>query len=47
MPDTHESAVVAGGDLLTVTDLMARTDFDWCSKCGGCAIRKLTEFQLS
>lgn len=25
----------------------ARTDFDWCSKCGGRAIRGLTDSQLS
>ncbi|MEU8507447.1 hypothetical protein AB0C40_22500 [Streptomyces brevispora] len=45
--NAHERAVVAGDDLLTVTDLMARTDFDWCSKCGGCAIPGLTDSQLS
>lgn len=44
MPGAHERAVVVAGDLLTATDLVARTDFDWCGKCGGCAIRRLTEF---
>ncbi|MFF7880679.1 hypothetical protein ACH40F_09675 [Streptomyces sp. NPDC020794] len=43
----HERAVVAGDDLLTVADLMARTDFDWCSKCGGYAMRRLSDTQLS
>jgi hypothetical protein len=43
----HERAVVAGDDLLTVADLMARTDFDWCSKCGGYAMRRLSDSQLS
>ncbi|MGW0844603.1 hypothetical protein ACWD26_31600 [Streptomyces sp. NPDC002787] len=43
----RERAVVAGDELLTVADLMARTDFDWCSKCGGYAIRRLTDSQLS
>ncbi|WP_406135323.1 hypothetical protein [Streptomyces sp. NBC_01089] len=43
----HERAVVAGDDLLTVADLMARTDLDWCSKCGGYAIRRLSDTQLS
>lgn len=43
----HERAVVASDDLLNVADLMARTDFDWCSKCGGYALRRLTDSQLS
>jgi hypothetical protein len=43
----HERAVVAGDDLLTIADLMARADFDWCSKCGGYAIRRLSDSQLS
>ncbi|MGW9120338.1 hypothetical protein ACWGRV_27630 [Streptomyces sp. NPDC055663] len=43
----HERAVVPGGDLLAVADLMARTDSDWCSKCGGYALRRLTDSQLS
>ncbi|WP_307534538.1 hypothetical protein [Streptomyces sp. V3I8] len=43
----HERAVVASDDLLTVADLMARTDFDWCSKCGGYALRRLTDSQQS
>ncbi|MFG2883440.1 hypothetical protein ACGFYV_14250 [Streptomyces sp. NPDC048297] len=43
----HERAVVAGDDLLTVADLMARADFDWCSKCGGYAMRRLSDTQLS
>ncbi|MFI9389568.1 hypothetical protein ACIG53_01685 [Streptomyces bauhiniae] len=43
----HERAVVAGDDLLTVADLMERTDFDWCSKGGGYAMRRLSDTQLS
>lgn len=43
----HEREVVAGDDLLTVADLMARTDSDWCSKCGGYAMRRLSDSQLS
>jgi hypothetical protein len=43
----HERAVVAGYDLLTVADLVARTDFDWCSKCGGYAMRRLNDSQLA
>ncbi|MFC9856155.1 MULTISPECIES: hypothetical protein [unclassified Streptomyces] len=43
----HSAAVVRGDDLLAVADLMARTDFDWCSKCGGYALRRLTDTQLS
>jgi hypothetical protein len=43
----HERAVVASDDLLTVADLIARTDFDWCSKCGGYALRRLTDSQQS
>ncbi|WP_371096469.1 hypothetical protein [Streptomyces sanglieri] len=41
------AAVVRGDDLLAVADLMARTDSDWCSKCGGYALRRLTDSQLS
>ncbi|MFJ9582677.1 hypothetical protein [Streptomyces acidicola] len=26
---------------------MARTDFDWCSKCGGYAMRRLSDSQRS
>ncbi|MFG3019295.1 hypothetical protein ACGFZQ_12220 [Streptomyces sp. NPDC048254] len=43
----HERAVGADDDLLTVADLVARTDFDWCSKCGGYAMRRLSDTQLS
>ncbi|MCC9710684.1 hypothetical protein E4N62_38870 [Streptomyces sp. MNU76] len=43
----HERAVVTDDDLLTIVELMARTDFDWCSKCGGYAIRRLSDSQLS
>ncbi|MFJ8449821.1 hypothetical protein [[Kitasatospora] papulosa] len=43
----HSAAVVRGDDLLAVADLMARTDSDWCSTCGGYALRGLTDTQLS
>ncbi|MET7716284.1 hypothetical protein [Streptomyces sp. NPDC005407] len=43
----HERAVVGDDDLLTIAELMARTDFDWCSECGGYAIRRLSDSQLS
>ncbi|MCY0950657.1 hypothetical protein [Streptomyces sp. H27-S2] len=36
-----------GDDLLSVSDLLARDDWDWCSKCGGYAARRLTDTQLS
>ncbi|MFD5205323.1 hypothetical protein ACFWNF_00030 [Streptomyces anulatus] len=38
---------MASDDLFTVADLMARTDFDRCSKCGGYAMRRLSDTQLS
>ncbi|MFJ3435365.1 hypothetical protein ACIPMU_17605 [Streptomyces cyaneofuscatus] len=44
---TRERGVVDDDDLLTVTDLVVRDDFDWCSKCGGYAMRRLTDLQLS
>ncbi|MFJ9977912.1 hypothetical protein [Streptomyces cyaneofuscatus] len=44
---TRERGVDDDDDLLTVTDLVGRDDFDWCSKCGGYAMRRLTDLQLS
>lgn len=44
---TRERGVAANDDLLTVADLLARDDFDWCSKCGGYAVRRLTDTQVS
>ncbi|MFD3970004.1 hypothetical protein [Streptomyces cyaneofuscatus] len=44
---TRERGVVHHDDLLRVTDLLTRDDFDWCSKCGGYAMRRLTDLQLS
>ncbi len=38
-------ALDPGYDLLTIADLI-RGDHDWCSKCGGYAIRRLNEVQL-
>ncbi|MGW7441959.1 hypothetical protein [Kitasatospora sp. NPDC054795] len=43
----RERGVVADDDLLTIADLLGDTKFDWCSKCGGYAIRRLTDTQLS
>ncbi|MFD4628537.1 hypothetical protein ACFVYR_01345 [Streptomyces sp. NPDC058284] len=43
----RERGVAANDDLLTVTDLLARDDFDWCGKCGGYAVRRLTDSQVS
>lgn len=44
---THERGVVASDDLLTVADLLSDKDFDWCSKCWGYAIRRLSDVQLA
>ncbi|MEV6423657.1 hypothetical protein [Streptomyces sp. NPDC051662] len=44
---SRERGVVDGDDLLAVSDLVVRDDFDWCSKCGGYAVRRLTDTQLS
>ncbi|MFG3056260.1 hypothetical protein ACGFZP_35620 [Kitasatospora sp. NPDC048239] len=46
-PHSRERGVVAGDDLLTVTDLLDNDEYDWCSKCQGYAIRRLTDTQLS
>jgi hypothetical protein len=35
-----------GDDLLTVADLLRRRDFDWCSTCGGYAVRRLSDSQF-
>ncbi|RAJ32045.1 hypothetical protein K353_05921 [Kitasatospora sp. SolWspMP-SS2h] len=43
----RERGVTADDDLLTVADLLGDTKFDWCSKCGGYAIRRLTDTQLA
>lgn len=42
-----ERGVAASDDLVTIVDLLARDDFDWCSKCAGYAVRRLTDTQLS
>ncbi|MFJ9339893.1 hypothetical protein ACIRP0_11455 [Streptomyces sp. NPDC101733] len=34
-------------DLLSVSELLARDDWDWCSKCGGYSAHRLTDTQLS
>ncbi|MFG2488080.1 hypothetical protein ACGFSI_35715 [Streptomyces virginiae] len=44
---TRDRGLAASDDLLTVADLLARNDWDWCSKCGGYAVRRLTDTQLS
>ena len=33
-------------DILTVADLLQEPDRDWCSKCGGYAVRRLTQTQV-
>ncbi|MFF2954921.1 hypothetical protein ACFVVU_26680 [Kitasatospora sp. NPDC057965] len=43
----RERGVVADDDLLTIADLLGDTKFDWCSKCEGFAIRRLTDTQLA
>ncbi|MFB7947843.1 hypothetical protein ACFC6L_23345 [Kitasatospora phosalacinea] len=43
----RERGVQKDDDLLRVADLLARSDFDWCSKCHGYAIRRFTDTQLS
>ncbi|MFF2546227.1 hypothetical protein ACFVUY_27160 [Kitasatospora sp. NPDC058063] len=43
----RERGVIADDDLLTIADLLGDTKFDWCSKCGGYAIRRLTDTQLA
>ncbi|WP_404868349.1 hypothetical protein ACI1MP_09650 [Kitasatospora griseola] len=43
----RERGVQQDDDLLRVADLLARSDFDWCSKCQGYAIRRFTDTQLS
>lgn len=35
-----------GNDLLAVADLVRKKDHDWCSRCGGYAVRRLNEVQL-
>ncbi|SPT60099.1 hypothetical protein [Actinomadura madurae] len=42
----HGRDVTEYDDLLTAADLLRREDFDWCSKCGGYAVRRLTDVQL-
>lgn len=44
---TRDRGLAHGDDLLSVSDLLARDDWDWCSKCGGYAARRLTDTQLS
>ncbi|MFJ4005097.1 hypothetical protein ACIPWL_16850 [Streptomyces sp. NPDC090023] len=44
---TRERGVVADDDLLTVADLLDGQDFDWCGRCSGYAVRRLTDVQLA
>ncbi|MEU4585868.1 hypothetical protein AB0F92_27885 [Kitasatospora aureofaciens] len=46
-PHSRERGVVADDDLLTVADLLDNDDYDWCSKCQGYAVRRLSDTQLS
>ncbi|KAA0938712.1 hypothetical protein [Streptomyces apricus] len=43
----RERGVAANDDLLAIADLLARGDFDWCGKCGGYAVRRPTDTQVS
>ncbi|MFF2954937.1 hypothetical protein ACFVVU_26760 [Kitasatospora sp. NPDC057965] len=46
---SNERGVADDDDLLVSTELLGRDDLDyhWCSKCGGYAVRRLTDTQLS
>ncbi|MFJ6755837.1 hypothetical protein ACIQNK_12555 [Streptomyces sp. NPDC091273] len=44
---TRDRGLAHSDDLLSVSDLLARDDWDWCSKCGGYSARRLTDTQLS
>ncbi|WP_371519689.1 hypothetical protein [Kitasatospora sp. NBC_01300] len=44
---SRERGVVAGDDVLTVADLLDDGGYDWCSKCQGYAVRRLTDTELS
>jgi hypothetical protein len=39
--------VGANHDLFTLADLVRKPDLDWCSKCGGYAVRRLNDAQLT
>ncbi|MFF1506737.1 hypothetical protein [Streptomyces sp. NPDC058326] len=43
----RDRGLARSDDLLSVSDLLARDDWDWCSKCGGYSARRLTDTQLS
>ncbi|MGW9369290.1 hypothetical protein ACWGVR_04635 [Streptomyces xanthophaeus] len=44
---TRDRGLAHDDDLLSVSELLARDDWDWCSKCGGYSVRRLTDTQLS
>ncbi len=44
---TRDRGLAQSDDLLSVSDLPVRDDWDWCSKCGGYSARRLTDTQLS
>ncbi|MFC9387796.1 hypothetical protein [Streptomyces venezuelae] len=44
---TRDRGLAQSDDLLRVSDLLARDDWDWCSNCGGYSARRLTDTQLS
>ncbi|MFJ2895268.1 hypothetical protein ACIO87_10335 [Streptomyces sp. NPDC087218] len=44
---TRDRGLAYSDDLLSVSALLARDDWDWCSKCGGYSARRLTGTQLS
>jgi hypothetical protein len=43
----RERGVHRGDFLLTLGELMYRTDLDWCANCGGYAIRRLSDKQVA
>lgn len=42
-----DRGITSGYFLLTLQDLVARRDLDWCSKCAGYSLRRLTEDQTA
>ena len=43
----HDRGIRHNDFLLTLEEVMRRTDLDWCRNCGGYAIRRLSDEQLS
>lgn len=48
MPGTAgDRGVSRHDDLLTLEQLLRKEDVDWCGKCGGYAVRRLTSAQVA